>query len=289
MGCLASKYPKMYPKDVSEDLQMEYQRRVLHLIADAKVTDAAPVIVRGINDIHEDLFGYRITYSEEKSHYNQLMLSWEGILWDRVMESEEPLLRALQYAIICNYIDFSAIENVQESYLLQALDKAGEYVLDSDNYESLCQDLKRINEKEGRLVLLADNCGEVVMDKLLLRLIHKLYPQIILTAVVRGGEVQNDATMEDALEVDLPSVARVITNGNNVAGTWLPELGEEAQIAMREADILISKGQANYETLRYENMNLYYIFLCKCHMLARMFDVPLLTPMLVHGKVEENL
>ena len=53
MGCLAAKYPRMYPDDASENLQMEYQRRVLHLIADAKLSDAAPVIVRGINDIHE--------------------------------------------------------------------------------------------------------------------------------------------------------------------------------------------------------------------------------------------
>ena len=89
--------------------------------------------------------------------------------------------------------------------------------------------------------------------------------------------------MEDALEIGLQKVAEVYDNGNGIAGTWLPELSRQAKGVWENAEVIIAKGQANYETLRLCGANIYFIFLCKCEMFCRSFQVPRYTGILVHG------
>lgn len=122
------------------------------------------------------------------------------------------------------------------------------------------------------------------MDKLLMKTINQIYPEVSITAVVRGGNVLNDATMEDAKQIGLTSCVTTIHNGNNIAGTWEPALSEEARYTLNNAEIIISKGQANYETLRYCGKNIYYLFLCKCEMLAKDCGVPRFTGMFVNDR-----
>ena len=117
-----------------------------------------------------------------------------------------------------------------------------------------------------------------------MRTIARLYPSLEITAIVRGGDVSNDATMEDAQQVRLSEAARVLHNGTNVAGTWLEGISEEARKIIDSADVIISKGQANFETLRKCGKNIYYIFLCKCDMFARNFGVKRLTGMLINDR-----
>ena len=119
------------------------------------------------------------------------------------------------------------------------------------------------------------------MDKLLIGQLKALYPQMELTVIVRGGEVLNDATVEDAVQVGLTELVPVIDNGNSIAGTWMDEVSAQARHVMEDADLILAKGQANYETLRGCGMNIYYIFLCKCEMFARMFQVPRFSGMLL--------
>ncbi len=136
-----------------------------------------------------------------------------------------------------------------------------------------------INAK--KLVYLTDNCGEIVMDKLLLRRIHAINPAREMTVVTRGAPVLNDATMEDALNCGLDEHARVTHNGSGIAGTCLERISKEAREVIDAADVIIAKGQANFETLRRCGKNVYYIFLCKCELYARRFGVPRLQGMLI--------
>lgn len=131
---------------------------------------------------------------------------------------------------------------------------------------------------------LTDNCGEIVMDKILIQQIQKKYPDLEIAILVRGAEVINDATMEDAAQVGLTEIARVLPNGTDIAGTWLEELSQEAKAVLESADVIISKGQGNFETLRKCGLNIYYIFLCKCDLFANTFQVPKLTGMLINEK-----
>ena len=151
-------------------------------------------------------------------------------------------------------------------------------MVEEDVYQALMADL----QKGHSVVYLLDNCGEIVMDKLLIRAIQKAFPALQITAIVRGLPVSNDATVEDAIQVGLTEVVSVIGNGNGLAGTSLEHLSPEARKAVDEADVILSKGQGNFETLNGCGLNVYYIFMCKCDMFARRFQVPRFSGILVN-------
>ena len=132
-----------------------------------------------------------------------------------------------------------------------------------------------------KIVYLLDNCGEIVIDKLILEVIKSMNPQAEIMAIVRGEEAMNDATMEDAVQVGLNELVNVIGNGSDILGTCLKYISEEARTVIEEADVVLSKGQGNFETLQGYDKNIYYIFLCKCEMIAEMFGVEKFSPMLV--------
>ena len=124
------------------------------------------------------------------------------------------------------------------------------------------------------------------MDKLLIELLRELYPSLSVTVLVRGAPVLNDATMEDARQIGLDAIhgVSVMGNGDSIAGTVLERLSPEAFAAVMNADVLIAKGQGNYETLQGCGLRIYYAFLCKCQFFADRFSVPLLTGMLVRER-----
>ncbi len=281
LSCLAGRYLEKYPENATEEEKLTYMRRVLRLLLEAPVTDASPVIVRRINDIRREMFGLTDEYAEVKQYFNQVMLGYEENISQKIADAPDPLLSALQYAAAGNYIDFGAMKNVEEERLSQLLNEADYITFPQATCAALREDLSAA----ARLVFLTDNCGEIVMDKLLIQTILRLYPQLEVTVVVKGRPVLNDATMEDAVQIGLPDLVKVIGNGSQIAGTWIPNLSEEAATALESADIILSKGQANYETLRLCGKNIYYLFLCKCDMFAREFGIPRLTAVLIREKM----
>lgn len=282
--CTCEKYLAKYPEDVPEEVKINYMQKVFALLASAPKTDAIPVIVRDIDKVRLELFGEADDYVGIKKHFNEVMLQKEEGFRQQITYAEDSLKRAIQLSMIGNYIDFGAMKHVDENSLNHLLDQAKEQPVDEETYTCLRQDLSRAKT----LVFFTDNCGEIVLDKLLLEEIKKQYPHISISAVVRGMETLNDATREDAAQVGLEAVAHVADNGNDVAGTWLPELSEEAAALMAQADVMIAKGQANFETLRCCGENIYYIFLCKCHIFSDMFQVEPFSGMLVHEQDVRN-
>ena len=280
LSCMTKIHLDKYPKDVTEDEKVEYMQRVLKVLAEAPDRYGAPVIVRTINEIQDEMFGMKQDYAEIKKHYNRVMMNHEEQVNGKLAVSDDPVKTGIQYAMIGNYIDFGARINVNEEQLTELLNDSDRFVIDEKQYGELTEDLS--NAK--KLVYLTDNCGEIVMDKLLIREIKKKYPDLKVTVLVRGEEVINDATMEDAIQVGMNEIAEVIPNGSDIAGTWLEEISEEAKAVIDKADVIISKGQGNFETLRKCGKNIYYIFLCKCDLFANTFQVPKLTGMLINEK-----
>lgn len=278
LKCLADKYLEKYPKGAEDSQKLAYMQSVLQLMAEAPKTDTAPVIVKKINEVYEQLFGEpQDEYSGIKWHFNEVMMKREERLQKKLDEADDSLKLAIQYAMIGNYIDFGAMKHVDEAYLNGLLDEAEKNPVSDREYEALKKELS-----EGKkMVYLTDNCGEIVLDKLLIQQIQKQFPHLELTVVVRGGDVLNDATMADAKQVGLTNLVKVIGNGNDIAGTWMEAVSEEAGNVIDLADVILAKGQANYETLRQSGRNIFYLFLCKCEMFAREFDVPQYTGMLV--------
>ena len=215
-------------------------------------------------------------FVEEKRQSNAFVLERMDQIRQKIENAEDPVLAGLKFAILGNYIDFSALHGeVSFEKLETMLETALEMELDMAVYRSLCEEL----EQGGKLLYLTDNAGEIGFDRLFAEAISAKYPRISITFCVRGGPALNDATREDAQQVGIPFP--VIDNGNLVPGTELKLLGKEAKQAMDSADIIIAKGQANAETLLDSGYNIYFAFLIKCVRFIERYNLPKLTPMLV--------
>lgn len=276
--CLLEKQLNRFPQGTSEEEQTAYMQRVLRALADAPKTASAPVLVREIGRIQKQMFGYEEDYSEVKTHFNQIMLQREAEIRGTLRRAKDPLKLAVQYAMIGNYIDFGAMQKVDEAKLDRLLLHAQEMPLQEQEYQSMRQALL-----SGKSVAyLTDNCGEIVLDKLLMQEIKQINDQAHVTAIVRGHKVLNDATMEDAQQVSLADAAYVMDNGSDIAGTCLDELSQQAKQALDQADVILAKGQANFETLCKCGKNVYYLFMCKCSLFADRFGVPMYHGILIH-------
>ena len=218
-------------------------------------------------------------FEEEKQFSNRFVMERLDEIRARVEAAEDPVYAGLQFAVLGNYIDFSALYGEVSFEKLDAmLEKALIMDLDRTAYEKFCADL----EAGKNLLYLTDNAGEIGFDRICAEQIAKRYPHVQITFCVRGGITLNDATREDAEAVGIPFP--VIDNGNNIAGTVLDQLGAEAKQAVDTADVIIAKGQANAETLLDSGYNIYFAFLVKCIRFEERFKKPKLTPMLVREK-----
>ena len=278
--CLLGNQLERYPKDIDNSKKIAYMQAILRVIADASDSMSAPMIVREITKIQRQMFGNEMDYSKIKRHFNQLMLEKEMDVQTEIDASEDELKLAIQFAIIGNFIDFGAMKSVNEQKLEEFLHSAREISVNEEEYISLRKDI--LDAK--KITYLTDNCGEIVMDKLLIRVIQKMNPDANLTVLVRGEQVLNDATLEDAVQVGLTEMADVRGNGSDIAGTCIEELSEEARKIIYDSDVILAKGQGNFETMQMCGLNVYYIFMCKCEMFARKFQVPRFTGMLLSDK-----
>lgn len=280
LECLMGRHLTKFPEDAPEEKRVEYMQKLFTLFANAPVTYSAPVLTREINRLQAEMFGTTNEYGKIKKHFNEIMMGYTDMVKKNVAASADPLKLACQYAMVGNYIDFGAMKNVDPDYLTELLENAHETNVDEEEYQSMKKDL----ESAKRMVLITDNCGEVVMDKILIETLKELYKSLDITVIVRGKEVLNDATMTDAEQVGLTDIVRVIGNGTEIAGTVFDEISEEALEVIDNADVVLAKGQGNFETMRNCHRNVYYLFLCKCNMFAKDFNVDKFTGMLVRDR-----
>jgi len=284
MRCMLDKSLDSAPADAPWRDRAEYTKLVMRTIADKSATMTAPELSHELSIIREELFGIKRDFTHEKEHFNELMLGMQDELAQRIHASNDPLDLAIRCALVGNFIDFGPTGDVSEKKLLQLVDDAASLDVDTEALEDLKQRIIRAQT----IAYLTDNCGEVVLDKLLIEQILEVNPSAQVAAIVRGAPTSNDATVEDAHQVGLDRVARVLGNGSNIAGTCLSRVNDETRVALRDSDLVISKGLANYETLRGRGENVYYLFLCKCALYVEVFNVPLYTGMIVRGVRHDN-
>lgn len=215
----------------------------------------------------------------EKDFSNRFVLERLPEIDRHIEQAEDPVYAALQFAVLGNYLDFSALQGeVSFDTLSDMLADARNISLDKDTYRTFCQDLQ--NKKT--LLYITDNAGEIVFDRLLAEEISKRYPHLQITFCVRGGPVTNDATREDAAVAGIQFP--IIDNGNRICGTVLEFAGKELMSAMETSDIILAKGMGNTESLWGSPYPIYYAFLVKCARFEQVFGKPKLTPMFVKEK-----
>ncbi|MBM6853942.1 DUF89 family protein [Mediterraneibacter glycyrrhizinilyticus] len=269
ISCLISKQEKLIRQFPDEEKKSEYMHQVLGILYQNGQSASAPSLAEKIDTLHRQFWGQTEDFSAQKKLYNDLLLSMEEEIERRIRDSEDPLRECIKYVCAGNYIDFSAVENVDKTVLGSLLEKAAGENVPEEEYQAFLSDLRSADT----LVCLTDNCGEIVLDKIFIRHLKEEFPDLKITAIVRGQNVINDATMEDAKAVGLTGLIPCIGNGNAAPGTVLSELSPEARRVLLEADVIISKGQGNFESLYGEGLNPYYLFLCKCELFVRRFGL----------------
>ena len=286
MMCLLRRHIATAQTLGTEEQVTAFARDMMRLLANSPEEESAPFFTPAITKLFTDHFGLSDDrFAEEKRLSNRYFLRREEQIRAQVEQAEDPLYAGLQWAILGNYIDFSALQGeVSFEALDQMLPLAHTFQVDGEVFGQLRQDLRQGRE----LLYLTDNAGEIGFDKIFLEVIHRLYPHIAITVCVRGGPAQNDATAEDAAAVGMPFP--VIGNGTRIPGTVLALASEELKTAIARADLVIAKGQANVETLldTGHGYNIYYAFLVKCGRFIARFGKPKLTPMLLRLPPEGN-
>jgi len=209
----------------------------------------------------KEITGEEDPFREIKKISNQKALEILNRLNLEEILKPDPLRGALKLSAIGNILDF-AILSEEEVFkkLYQLLEKD----FSVDDYGSFKKDL----ENSQRVLILGDNAGEIVFDKVLVKVLKELGKEVVF--VVKGGPILNDATLEDAKEVSLTQLCKVIDNGNDRVGTDLSVASEEFLKEWQRADIVISKGQANFESLSsVDDKTIYFLLTAKCNPVAK--------------------
>ena len=168
--------------------------------------------------------------------------------------------------IAANLIDFSAKDKISKNDIKNILFKANQLNLTIDDSQELFQAM----QKSRTILYLGDNCGEIVLDKLFLTMLKEKYNHLDIYYVVRGEPIVNDVTIEDANEVNMQEIAKVISNGDGSLGTVLSRCDKIFKKIFQDADIVICKGQGNYEgLLNCAKENLFFLFMSKCYLVAK--------------------
>lgn len=281
MCCALNKQEQKIRHYPDMEKKTEYMKKVMALIANTEENDCAPSLSVDIQKLYSSFWNCPMEdFTKIKKEFNQLMLNMEASIEDKIRKANDPLEKALLYARIGNYIDFAALSNVDQSTVITLLDEKSSEALDEKEYKNFLRDLSSAR----KLVYLTDNCGEVVLDKLAVKILKEQYPDLDITVIVRGYPVVNDATMEDAEEIGLTDLVKVIGNGSNIGGTWIPGINAEARELLYDADLIIAKGQGNFETLNDCGLNIYYLFLCKCDLFQRRFHAENLQGMFLNER-----
>ena len=230
-----------------------------------------------VTKLYTDLYGLEgDRYREEKVASNAFAMERLPKIYAQIEKAKDPIYAALQLSILGNYLDFAALAGkVRFEDLERMLEQAENYDLSGPHYDRFLQELKTAKS----FVLITDNAGEVVFDRVLAETIHRFYPEINITFLVRGGPANNDALREDADIVGIPFP--VEDSGLCVGGTPLHQISEKARILLQNADMILAKGMGNTESLYNCGLPVYYAFLVKCARFEQVFKRPHLTPMFV--------
>lgn len=283
LACLIRMQEEQLKHFDNEEKKCRHMREILSFLGTCNPDLSAPALIRPLTRIYEKYWGEkpgREDVERVKQEFNEYLLSMEEVLENGIRNHKDPLQAALTYARTGNYIDYSAVKDLSKEKLLELLESQGREGLDPDEYGRFTEELKNAS----RLVYLTDNCGEIVLDKIALKLLREQYPDLNITAIVRGAKVVNDADLEAARFTGLDRVVSVMDNGSEIAGTDLDDVSQEAEEEIRSADIIVSKGQGNFETLHGCGLNIYYLFLCKCDWFMRQFQAERFQGMFVNER-----
>jgi uncharacterized protein with ATP-grasp and redox domains len=235
-------------------------RKTLGIAAGMTLQTTPPELGAFIHRIVREISGNVDPYADAKRRSNELALGlYEDLLRD-VRRADDPFEMAVRFAIAGNIIDFGPTSTLSENQVHEAVDDCRRARIDSAALEAL----REASRRSRRKLYIGDNAGEIVFDMLLV----DQFSTGSVTFAVRGSAVINDATMADAVRVGMTDLVRVVDSGCDVPGTVLEHCSPEFREVFREADLVIAKGQGNYETLSDTDQPIAFLFKAKCPVIA---------------------
>lgn len=247
-----------------EMVQEQVVRHVLMMAANLDMSKTPPEISQQIHRLIRKMTINNDPYYKAKQKFNKLALRMLGELEENIRASENPLETAIRLAIAGNIIDLGVKTSLAEADVEDVIKNC----LNADFDNSQIEDFKKSIKNAEKILYLTDNAGEIVFDRVLIEQL----PLEKVTAAVRGKPIINDATMEDAEFAGLTKIVKVIDNGTDAPGTVLESCSEEFKQCFENADLIIAKGQGNYETLSDSDKNIFFILKAKCPVVARDLD-----------------
>jgi len=250
-------------RQVSDDpaLHERILRATLERLHTLDLTTPPPVLGREIHRLIREATGDPDPYRAAKDASTALVLRLLPELEAEVAAAADPFDRAVRLAIAGNIIDLAHATDIDESRLRATLEDCRTRAPAVDHLAAL----RRAAAGADQILYLADNAGEIVLDRLLLA---QLRPERT-TVAVRGGPVINDATRADAEAAGLTGWVAVVDNGADVPGTLLAACAPAFRERFRAADLIIAKGQGNFETLPWDDPRIFFLFKVKCPIAAR--------------------
>ncbi|ASJ07096.1 damage-control phosphatase [Thermococcus pacificus] len=186
------------------------------------------------------------------------------------IEKEGPNLKtALKLAIIGNVIDFAV------GYSPERIEEDVKAMLSEELYVDHSDELFERLGKAKTLLYLADNCGEIYFDRLFIKKLKEAFPYLKIYVAAKDGPIINDATVEDLRKACFGEFAGIISTGTRIVGVPLDRVSDEFREVFEKADVIIAKGQGNFETLsEVKDNRVFYLLKAKCRPIARELGVP---------------
>jgi uncharacterized protein with ATP-grasp and redox domains len=245
-----------------EKLHQRVLREVTKKLLESNWDSTPPELAHQIHSIVKRITKENDPYKEVKKESNDLVLKMYPELKEKLKKSREPLRTAVRLAIAGNIIDFGV---PQEFNLEETVREVLKKKFAIDDYKKLKEKLKDAKT----LLFFVDNAGEIGLDKLLVETFLETKKLKKIDFVVKGGPIINDATLEDAVYMGLDGLpnSEFLTISNGEVGTGPARSSQTVKRWIKEHDLVISKGQGNYEGLSEHN-GLFFMLMVKCPIIA---------------------
>lgn len=271
LPCLVNQIVKVADMTQADNKELLF-KKVFTQLGELNFTESHPEIIGITFNLLKEHIRNDDPYKKTREYYNKLFLDMMDSFAQKIESAANPFEQAVKFAVIGNIIDFNPIHNKSLDDIMQCFEHSDDITFTINQISKMNSDIK-----DSRKVLyLGDNCGEICLDKLLIKQIKESNPDIEIYFGVRGKPVVNDSIEADAYFVGMDEYAKIISNGDGSLGTVIRRTSPEFKKVYTEADIIISKGQANYESLSEEtNKNIYFLLVSKCDVIAKDIGIPL--------------
>lgn len=248
-------------------LRVETMLKVVDVIAGLPMDQPPPSMAGSIHRLIREETGAIDPYAQVKKRATDMALRLEASLRARIKDAPDPFEAAVRFAIAGNILDFAAFTHIDDTQLERSFQEASAKPLPSSEIERL----KSAVATAGSILYIGDNAGETVFDRLLIEHL----PAGAVTYAVKAGPVINDATYADALAAGIQEVACIVDTGSDMPGTMLKECSPDFLKLFEVAEVIIAKGQANYETLCDAPREVFFLTQVKCATIASAMEATL--------------